>query len=475
VRIPRAQGPARRARRAPVAAIAPRQHAAPQTTLVRDDLLADAQEARQSVGHLASMTRKKEKKKKTCLWRTWFCVTESYHCSRKPGGKNFGACALCGSNGKFDYRASFLRGAAHPTRRSRWSSRRAGLGLTTERGSGAVTRGRLDADGSAGAARGSTRAHVRRGPASMAHYSGGDAKTALMRMLDELAGDAKRSSTSSMSTAGPNSTLGIVLNGTAIDFMIPGGPAHEEEVLEPKDEILEVDGIAVDHASINQALKGADEIGSMVRLGVRKAEDGKRIDVVLKRTSLTYIHHMQVYLELMDQLRGACKRHPDLADLVRRVASKVKEMDSYHAGAENELRKSLRKFNSALPQMADLLRRTTPAGGAEAGGAGASAETQRIIDRLQYQLQVAEGNHQRLKQQLETSARSSTGGGQVYGDPQMANDVQHLKALLSEAEKDKSALQYRADQMSTELNRLKVQLEAAGHQAPTNPRLSEIR
>ena len=150
-------------------------------------------------------------------------------------------------------------------------------------------------------------------------------------------------------------------------------------------------------------------------------------------------------------------------------------MDSYHAGAENELRKSLRKFNSALPQMADLLRRTTPAGGAEAGGAGASAETQRIIDRLQYQLQVAEGNHQRLKQQLETSARSSTGGGQVYGDPQMANDVQHLKALLSEAEKDKSALQYRADQMSTELNRLKVQLEAAGHQAPTNPRLSEIR
>jgi hypothetical protein len=78
VRIPRAQGPARRARRAPVAAIAPRQHAAPQTTLVRDDLLADAQEARQSVGHLASMTRKKEKKKKTCLWRTWFCVTKSY-------------------------------------------------------------------------------------------------------------------------------------------------------------------------------------------------------------------------------------------------------------------------------------------------------------------------------------------------------------------------------------------------------------
>jgi hypothetical protein len=96
--------------------------------LVRDDLLADAQEARQSVGHLASMTRKKEKKKKTCLWRTWFCVTESYHCSRKPGGKNFGACALCGSNGKFDYRASIppRRGSSHTQIAVEQPARRAG-------------------------------------------------------------------------------------------------------------------------------------------------------------------------------------------------------------------------------------------------------------------------------------------------------------------------------------------------------------
>ena len=121
------------------------------------------------------------------------------------------------------------------------------------------------------------------GHPEMANYSGGDATTALMRMLDELSGDAKRTSTSSLSTAGPNSTLGIVLTGTTIDFMIPGGPAHEEEVLEPKDEILEVDGVVVNSTSINQALKGADEIGTMVRLRVRKAEDGRCIDVVLKR------------------------------------------------------------------------------------------------------------------------------------------------------------------------------------------------
>jgi hypothetical protein len=311
------------------------------------------------------------------------------------------------------------------------------------------------------------------GHPEMANYSGGDATTALMRMLDELSGDAKRTSTSSLSTAGPNSTLGIVLTGTTIDFMIPGGPAHEEEVLEPKDEILEVDGVVVNSTSINQALKGADEIGTMVRLRVRKAEDGRCIDVVLKRTSLTYIHHMQVYLELMDQLRSACKRTPDLADLVRRIASKVKELDSFHSSVENELRKSLRKFNSAMPQMADLVHRMAPAGGTEAKGAGTSAETQRIIDRLQYQLQVAEGNHTRLKQQLEAQTRSST-GGQMHGDSDIAHEVQHLKALLTEAEKEKGSLQYRADQLSKELNKLKVKVEA-GNQAPANSRLSDVR
>ena len=158
----------------------------------------------------------------------------------------------------------------------------------------------------------------------MTNYSHGNDPAALLRMVDELVGEGKRKSSNSGSVNGPKSTLGIVLNGTVIDFMIPGGPAHEEEVLEARDEVLEVDGISVDARTINQALKGSDDIGSMVRLSVLKADDGKRVDVVLKRTSLTYIHHMQVYLELMDQLKCACKRNPDLGDVVRRLASKIK-------------------------------------------------------------------------------------------------------------------------------------------------------
>ena len=151
-------------------------------------------------------------------------------------------------------------------------------------------------------------------------------------MMEALLAESKRKSfgpTSNLA-GGPSSTLGMVLQGTAIDFMIPGGPSHSDDLLEAGDEILEVDGVVVDSSNVDHALKGSDEIGSMVRLLVRKAEDGKREDVVLKRASLTYIHQMQVFIELMDQLKNACKKNPDVADLVRRVSSKVKELDAYH-------------------------------------------------------------------------------------------------------------------------------------------------
>jgi len=301
----------------------------------------------------------------------------------------------------------------------------------------------------------------------------GESIAAMLRMVDELVGDSKRSSLQSGAMAGPNSTLGIVLNGTTIDFMIPGGPAHEEEVLEPRDEILEVDGMAVDRSNVNLALKGCDEIGSMVRLGVRKAEDGKRVDVVLKRTSLTYIHHMQVYLELMDQLKSVCKRNPDMADLVRRLASKVKEMDSYNASSEHELRKSLRKYCNTLPKIADMLRRSPPATGGENGGAMSSAETQRVIDRLQYQLQVAEDNQQKLKLQLDTSARTSMGGQ----TSDLSHEVNRLQVLLSESSKDRDSLKLRSEQMLMELNKLKLDSQEGNRDlhSTNNARLSEIR
>lgn len=311
----------------------------------------------------------------------------------------------------------------------------------------------------------------------MTHYSHGNPDpAALLRMVEELVGDSQRKSANSGSVNGPKSTLGIVLNGTVIDFMIPGGPAHEEEVLESRDEVLEVDGFPVDASTVNQALKGTDDIGSMVRLSVRKADDGKRVDVVLKRTSLTYIHHMQVYLELMDQLKGACKRNPDLGDVVRRLASKIKELDSFHSSVEHELRKTLRKFSTALPQIADMLRSGggAPTGALPVSNAQHSAETQRVIDRLQYQLQVAEENQTRLKQQLETHARMSP-GGHYDDDSGMGDEIKKLQGLLYESQKDKDAVQFRADQMSRELNKLKMQVQEGGSTSCNNPRLSEIR
>ena len=283
---------------------------------------------------------------------------------------------------------------------------------------------------------------------SMAHNIHHDGAGPILKMMEALLAESKRKSfgpTSNLA-GGPSSTLGMVLQGTAVDFMIPGGPSHSDDVLEAGDEILEVDGVVVDSSNIDHALKGSDEIGSMVRLLVRKAEDGKREDVVLKRASLTYIHQMQVFIELMDQLKNACKKNPDVADLVRRVSSKVKELDAYHLNVEHDLRATLRRLDTSLSQLADRVR--TFAINEKFTGVAAAQSS------------------------------SLPGADDVAGiGTPTSREVDRIQALLRKSEAEKHSLQFRLDQMEKELNSRKLQSKDAENDTarPANSRLLEIR
>jgi len=85
-----------------------------------------------------------------------------------------------------------------------------------------------------------------------------------------------------------------------------------EDVLENKDVILEVDKHKVDATHIKDFIKGNDQIGSTVRLTVQKADGGSIVEVVLKRAALAYVHHMQVYQELFEQLRSVSRKDPEV-------------------------------------------------------------------------------------------------------------------------------------------------------------------
>eukprot|EP00960_Hanusia_phi_P013627 399328-Hanusia_phi.AAC.4 len=90
------------------------------------------------------------------------------------------------------------------------------------------------------------------------------------KFLDRLHGDIVFEEDTDAS-----STLGLILLGTFIYFVIPGGPADaamaDGSRLGAKDEVLSVDEVQVTEENIGLLLKGSDQAGTSVAITVRKA------------------------------------------------------------------------------------------------------------------------------------------------------------------------------------------------------------
>eukprot|EP00960_Hanusia_phi_P073765 768082-Hanusia_phi.AAC.5 len=179
-----------------------------------------------------------------------------------------------------------------------------------------------------------------------------------------------------------------------------------------QDEIIEVDAVAATPDNITSLLRGSDEVGSLVEIKVKKHESSDTVNVILSRMSLAHVHHMQVYNELFEQLRSASKRYPEVADFVRRVGMKVKEIDFYHNQVEEELRGKIMSSTKQLHKALDLLREGEPSSGRGSRYLDSSQEMQRVISHLQSQLRNSEVAQNQLRAQLaraEQNKKMSSG------------------------------------------------------------------
>ena len=113
----------------------------------------------------------------------------------------------------------------------------------------------------------------------------------------------------------------ILWAGVSIDAVIPGGPAHAIGTLVRFDQVMKVDGMAVNEKTLGPALKGPDTPNTKVRLTVRKAAPSsssppQEVEVVLTRVLHTTI--------------GASLRVYDTLDRLKQNAAMVKRFEEDH-------------------------------------------------------------------------------------------------------------------------------------------------
>ena len=65
--------------------------------------------------------------------------------------------------------------------------------------------------------------------------------------------------------------LGMCLNGTRVEAVLPGSPAHVCDMIEPSDELLMVDGHKVTEHTAMAAIRGNESSTAVVPLLLRKA------------------------------------------------------------------------------------------------------------------------------------------------------------------------------------------------------------
>jgi C-terminal processing protease CtpA/Prc len=100
---------------------------------------------------------------------------------------------------------------------------------------------------------------------------GGD--SACEGMLAEL---RKKHTVKSSQPLPARSTVGIVLEGTVVNIIVPGSPSYKQneagQCIEPGDHVVAIDGEEVTKADIIPKLRGTDVPGSPVTISVLKKD-----------------------------------------------------------------------------------------------------------------------------------------------------------------------------------------------------------
>jgi predicted metalloprotease with PDZ domain len=110
----------------------------------------------------------------------------------------------------------------------------------------------------------------------------------------------------------PQSTCGIMLNGTRVDNVLVGGPACSLGI-ERGDIITEIDGMAVTPENVHDHLLGDDIPGHCVEISVQKHDNGPVQRYSIERTPTVTILDRR---RLLEQLTGLNTQPPLAARII---------------------------------------------------------------------------------------------------------------------------------------------------------------
>jgi len=107
------------------------------------------------------------------------------------------------------------------------------------------------------------------------------------------------------------STIGVMLSGCKVESCLIGAPAWNSEQMSTGDVIEEVDDQAVDDTTVQMALKGSDEPGSMVKLRIRRKKNAESVLVMLQRMASVVVADKRRLFELFTGIKDTALRRGD--------------------------------------------------------------------------------------------------------------------------------------------------------------------
>jgi len=232
----------------------------------------------------------------------------------------------------------------------------------------------------------------------------------------------------------PRTALGIVVVENTVEMTVPGSPAEVCGMISAGDEILAVDGKAVQGHGIMSALRGDDLIGGVVSVMVRKQLSKEVLEVHLPRTDIVVVQQRQSIME----------------DLVQFSAQAVQAGDSHQPGVLGDRLDKILAGMKALEQL-DItvqyklcmqvmeLRK-----GFNLGIQNAWQAVKQVDDAHQQAHALQDHTEQALREQLSKRDGQSaldTGQAHAHGMAHAAANTSNLHAQIQNLGRETSRLQ----------------------------------
>ena len=267
-----------------------------------------------------------------------------------------------------------------------------------------------------------------------------------------------------------DTTIGVILAGTRVKFVIPGAPGARPARGSPMQEgdvIVEVDGVPVTGDTVDAAVRGCNTVGSSVRLGVLRAPGAAlgfggggatdHIECVRKPTQFV-TEQKDLYL-LLERARKSFGPSSTAGQLIQQVEKRLADLETQHEGMEALQQETIATLEQELEELLTaayaLLGKDAPAqqrpGGELDPGLALmheNAELRRLNAGLESELSSAQATATRLQQQLD-----------MLGAHHMMQTVQNVTERLASAQKEAQHWHARANEFEEQQKERLVSIE----------------